>query len=443
MPESPRIPLPKKWSTRVKSAMLHVISLAQFSMAYTRGWAADGVNTRLRLKARTDQLEQEVALFREEIRIKDARMASISPHRRPHYAPTERMAILELRAARCWSRQQTADTFLMTTATIGSWMKRVDEQGPDALVQLREPVNKFPDFVRYAVQRLKTLCPGMGKVKIAQTLSRAGLHLGATTVGRIFRETPHPFPQVDTRPTGSGVVTAREPNHVWHIDLTAVPIGSGFWCSWLPFAMPQNWPYCWWVAVVVDHFSRRIINVGVFANKPNCRVLCAFLGRTVRCTDAPKYIVCDRDSIFDCDAFRRWVERNGIKPPRYGAVGQHGSIAVVERLIRTLKDECTRRITVPLCHRQFRNELHFYIDWHNEYRPHTTLDGRTPNEVYFGRRPANQRPRIEPRANWPRPSPCATPRTLVAGQPGDRFALKVEPFRGRRHLPIVTLRRAA
>ena len=67
MPESPRIPLPKKWSTRVKSAMLHVISLAQFSMAYTRGWAADGVNTRLRLKARTDQLEQEVALFREEI----------------------------------------------------------------------------------------------------------------------------------------------------------------------------------------------------------------------------------------------------------------------------------------------------------------------------------------------------------------------------------------
>ena len=84
----------------------------------------------------------------------------------------------------------------MTSATIGSWMKRVDEQGPDALLQIRDPVNKFPDFVRYAVQRLKTLCPSMGKVKIAQTLSRAGLHLGATTVGRIFKETPRPFPQV-------------------------------------------------------------------------------------------------------------------------------------------------------------------------------------------------------------------------------------------------------
>jgi hypothetical protein len=44
------------------------------------------------------------------------------------------MAILELRAARAWSLQQTADTFLLTPAVIASWMKRVDEDGPDALV---------------------------------------------------------------------------------------------------------------------------------------------------------------------------------------------------------------------------------------------------------------------------------------------------------------------
>ncbi len=118
MPQAPRISLPKVWPTRVKSAMLYVISLAQFSMAYSRGWAADSVTLRLRLKARVDQLEQEVALLRDEIRIKDVRMVSISPPRRPHYAPLERMAILELRAARCWSRQQTAETFLMTSATI-------------------------------------------------------------------------------------------------------------------------------------------------------------------------------------------------------------------------------------------------------------------------------------------------------------------------------------
>jgi hypothetical protein len=51
----------------------------------------------------------------------------------------------------------------VTAATIREWMHRLDEQGPHALVQLREPVNKFSEFVGYMVQRLKKLCPTMGK----------------------------------------------------------------------------------------------------------------------------------------------------------------------------------------------------------------------------------------------------------------------------------------
>ena len=94
-------------------------------------------------------------------------MSVVAPHRRPRYAPTERLAILEVRAARGWSLKQTADIFLLAPATVALWAQRVDEQGPQALLQLRQPVNRFPDFVRYAVQRLKTLCPTMGKVKIA------------------------------------------------------------------------------------------------------------------------------------------------------------------------------------------------------------------------------------------------------------------------------------
>ena len=62
---------------------------------------------------------------------------------------------------------QTARSLLVTPATVASWMGRLDEEGSKALVQMREPVNKFPDFVRYIVQRLKVLYPTMGKVKIA------------------------------------------------------------------------------------------------------------------------------------------------------------------------------------------------------------------------------------------------------------------------------------
>ena len=151
--EKLKIPLPRKWTPHVRSAVLHVIGLAQYATVYTRSWAADSRNARVRLKAETDRLRQEVALLAEEIRIKDARMQRIDSHKRPHYPPTERMAILELRAARGWSQQQTADAFHLTAATISSWMHRLEESGAEALVQLREPVNRFPDFVRFAVQR--------------------------------------------------------------------------------------------------------------------------------------------------------------------------------------------------------------------------------------------------------------------------------------------------
>jgi len=52
-------------------------------------------------------------------------------------------------------------------------------------------------------------------------------------------------------------------------------------------------------------------------------------------------------------------------------------------------------------------------------RPHNSLNGKTPDEVYYRKRAANQQPRIEPRKRWPRGSPGATPQTLAAGQPGD------------------------
>jgi len=151
--------------TRLKSAVLHVIALAHYAIVSARARAADSINARVRLAAQNDRLHEECALLREELRIKDVRTAQIEHQRRPHHGPLERMAILELRAVRGWSLKQTADTFFLTSATIASWMKRIDQEGPDALLQLREPVNKFPDFVRYIVQRLKTLSPSMGKVR--------------------------------------------------------------------------------------------------------------------------------------------------------------------------------------------------------------------------------------------------------------------------------------
>jgi len=438
-----RIALPKSWNKQVRWGLLQVIALAQYAILYTRGPAATSRSKRVRLRAHINRLEQELALVCEELRIKDARLNRIPAHRRPHYPPSERMAILELRAARGWSSLQVADAFLLTRATISGWMRRLDEQSSHSLVQLREPVNKFPDFVRYAVQKLKTLCPGMGKVKIAQTLCRAGLHLAATTVGRIVREPPSPMPKEAVAEHGRAV-TAKRANHVWHIDLTTVPIGAGFWAPWLPFALAQSSPFGCWVTVVVDHFSRPAMGISVSGRKPDAVAVRSFLGRTIQTAgSAPKYLVSDKGGQFwQCADYKKWCQRQGIRL-RFGAVGKQGSIAVVERFIRTLKDEATRKRIVPLRRHALHRDLRYFVDWYNQSRPHSGLEGKTPDEMYFALRPAKRRPRIEPRKAWPRRSSCATPRTLVAGQPGDRFTLRIDYYRGRRHLPIVSLQRAA
>ena len=135
-------------------------------------------------------------------------------------------------------------------------MRRLDEGGSEALVRTRVSVNKFPDFVRYMVQRLRALCPTMGKKRIAQTLARAGMHLGTTTVGCMLRHQPDRATAAEQaltvdETTSANMRLAKQPNHIWHIDLTVVPTSPGFWVPWSPFTKLQRWPFCWWVAVVI------------------------------------------------------------------------------------------------------------------------------------------------------------------------------------------------
>jgi len=302
------------------------------------------------------------------------------------------------------------------------------------------PVNRFPDFVRYMVQRLKVLCPHMGKVKMTQMLCRAGLHLSPSTVGRILKEEPAPKPKAQS---AGRIVTARRPDHVCHTDLTLVPIVRGFWASWFPFALPQRWPFCWWVGCVVDHYSRRVMGFQIFRQQPSSRAMCKFLDRTIqKAGTAPRYIISDKGKQFWCDGYKKWCKDRGIRP-RFGAIAMHGSIAVIERFFRSLKSEGTRQITVASRRRDFREQLTRIVEWVNGFRPHTYLNGRTPNESYYRRHPKSRYPRHEPRENWPRGSPNAGTNVPIRGKCGVPLELEVRYHAGEKHLPIVTINRAA
>ena len=89
----------------------------------------------------------------------------------------------------------------------------------------------------------------------------------------------------------------------------------------------------------------------------------------------------------------------------------------MERFILTMKCLLGCLLLVPYRRDAFQRELTAIVDWYNACRSHTWLGGKTPDEVYHGTHPANRKPRFEPRARWPRGSPCSKPWALVRGEP--------------------------
>ena len=429
MASRPRIRLPTQWPRHVKSGILHAISLARVALSHARGLAT----SQKRLRAQLEEATTEIALLREELNIKDGRWERSRSRRRPHYTPVQRMRILQLRAARGWTLEKTARVFLVDLHTLQIWMRRLDERGERELTQTVEPVNRYPDFVRNLVRQLQCLFPTMGYERMALILARVGLFLGASTIRRVCQERTGP-PEDDTEATvwRRRRVVAKYPGHTWHVDLTTVPTRVGFWVPWFPFTLPQRWPFCWWVAAAVDQMSRLLVGFAVFSQTPSSDQIQRFLDRAIRTSrSSPRYVITDKGKQFWCRSFKRWCKRRGIGP-RYGRIGEPASIAVVERFILSMKQECTRCLLVPLSLAAMRREIRLYGIWYNALRPHMVLGGKTPQEVYENRR--RRRRKIEPRPRWPHRNRCRN---------ADKVQLEVSYIEGRKHLPVVELRRAA
>jgi transposase InsO family protein len=452
MAKPPKIPLPQDWPKLVKSALLHALALQRVALLALRAHLENCLDPCARLMAQNERLREQLSLRDEELRIKDARMAQIPVHNRPHYPRVERLAIMALRSRAGWTTAQTAGRFHQARATIRSWGRRIDEDGPDALLQLRYPVNRFSDAVALVVQEVQAAAPRMGRRKIAQVVTRAGLQLAASTAKRLRErpvKPPAPSPEppepksttADKKITAPDKpvrrVTARYPHHVYHIDITTIGTSPGLWVPWPPFSLIMRWIFCWHIVLVLDHFSRALIAFRVFKKEPAALEICRLLDQAIQTTgQAPKYIVSDQGAQFQSE-YRDWCERRGVKP-RFGAIGKHGSIAVLERMILSLKDEYLWRIAVPFRLSAMNAEMAAYMIWYNTVRTHDALHGLTPQDVLDGNT-ALSGPRLEPRARLPlaRASP-ARPVRRVQG-----LELRVTYLRGRRQLPVIELREAA
>ncbi len=161
------------------------------------------------------------------------------------------------------------------------------------------------------------------------------------------------------------------------------------------------------LVVVLDGFSRMPLIAKLFWKEPSAGDMSRLLRTAVQRFGSPQRFVSDNGRQFTAKRFRTTLLRLGIRQ-RFGAIGQVGSIALIERLWRTLKDSLRLRSFKPLMRTDLEHRLEQWLHYYTYLRPHQGLGGATPAEIHFGRPPAHLAA-VHPPGARPREGPVDSP----------------------------------
>lgn len=158
------------------------------------------------------------------------------------------------------------------------------------------------------------------------------------------------------------------PNQVWAMDITYIPMARGFV----------------YLAVVLDWFSRRVLSWRV-----SITMEAAFCVETLEQALAqhgkPDIFNTDQGSQFTGTAFTGTLASNGIAISMDGKGAWRDNV-FVERLWRSVKYEEVYLKAYDSVS-EARASIGRYLDFYNRRRPHTSLDGITPDQAYFNQMP--------------------------------------------------------
>ncbi len=154
------------------------------------------------------------------------------------------------------------------------------------------------------------------------------------------------------------------PNQVWAMDITYIPMSKGFV----------------YLAVVLDWFSRRVLSW-----KLSITMEAAFCVETLEDALAkhgkPEIFNTDQGSQFTCPAFTSGLSKRDIKISMDGKGAWRDNL-FVEWLWRSVKYEEVYLHAYDSVSAA-RDGIGRYLDLYNRRRPHSSLDGRTPDAAYF------------------------------------------------------------
>ena len=218
--------------------------------------------------------------------------------------------------------------------------------------------------------------PFAGARMLRDLLRREGVAVGRRHVTTLMKRmgieaiyrrpnTSKPAPGHKVYPYLLRGVKIERPNQVWATDISYIPMRRGFV----------------YLVAVVDVFTRRVLSHRV-----------SITMEAEICVDALKEALAkhDKPEIFNTDQGSQFtsLDFTGVLIDAKVSISMDGKGAwrdnvFVERLWRSVKyEEVYLRAYDSVS--EARASIGRYLAFYNERRPHSSLDGRTPDEAYFG-----------------------------------------------------------
>jgi putative transposase len=225
------------------------------------------------------------------------------------------------------------------------------------------------------IDELHLQIPFAGSRMLRDLLKRAGYKVGRRHVRTLMRkmgiEALYQKPNTSRRREGNQVypyllrdLPVLRPNQVWACDITYIPMRRGF--SYL--------------MVVLDWYSRRVLSWRL-SNTLTTDFCLEAVEEAMDRYGRPEIFNTDQGSQFTSTEFTGLLTLNGIRISMDGK-GCWRDNVFVERLWRTIKYE---QVYLHAYSSMDDAKMHLreYLEFYNAIRPHRSLDGRTPDAVYY------------------------------------------------------------
>jgi len=238
----------------------------------------------------------------------------------------------------------------------------------------RQPAGESPENLELmrVIDAAFMETPWYGSRQMARHLRRQGWCVGRKRVRRLMRkiglspiyQAPKTSePQHRIYPYLLRHLAIERPDQVWCADVTYIPMRRGFL----------------YLVAIMDWFSRKVL-AWRLSNTLEANFCVAALEAAIARHGRPDIFNTDQGSQFTSFAFTTTLKDAGIRISMDGR-GRWIDNVFIERLWRSLKYECVF-LNAFETGSEARNGIGSWIDYYNRRRPHSSFDGRTPDEVY-------------------------------------------------------------